>query len=545
MGHGKETPRQKMIGMMYLVLTALLAMNVSAEVLEAFVKVDEGLNVTSGSFKNKNLETYSDIDKQYTINPTKAGPWKEKADQIKTLSEELREYIQSLKLEIVTLADGEDAAAIHDGEIEGGLILGKKDTNKGPQVLIGDNNDGKANDLKEKLEDYKEVIFTMIDEKDKNLKENIEGILDTSDPEQEHDTDEKKTWQIQHFEALPVVAYMPILTKMQIDVLNAEAIITNYLFTKISGSDLKFNSIEATIIPNSNYIIQGNDYEAKIFLSAMDTTQPPEIFIGRYDSTENEDGSYTYEMRGELGRDYDTIPVILGKGIFKRKGNVIGNQSWQGLIRLKAPDGTYISKPFKQSFQVAEANLVVSPTKMNLFYVGVDNPVDINVGSIPPDKIYATMTNGNIQRIGGSYKVNPRISGQDAIISVTAEIDGVRKPMGQKLFRVKDVPKPTAMVAQMLGGDIKKEKLEIQYGVFAVLEDFMFDIQYTVTKFDVVTEVQGYIQSKHAANNRFTNDQKTLIKNARRTQKIIIENIKAVGPNGQEKSLNQIVFTII
>src|SRR6056297_3870411 len=125
MGHGKETPRQKMIGMMYLVLTAMLALNVSAEVLDAFSAVDEGLNKTTHNYVQKNKELYKEFDEQYAINQTKVKPWKEKADEVKKRSEELYNYIQNLKLEIIKDNQGEDTEAIADGKIINDLIAGK------------------------------------------------------------------------------------------------------------------------------------------------------------------------------------------------------------------------------------------------------------------------------------------------------------------------------------------------------------------------------------------------------------------------------------
>ncbi len=101
MGHGKETPRQKMIGMMYLVLTAMLALNVSAEVLDAFDAVDEGLKKTSKNYTEKNQVLYSDFNEQYAQNEVKVKPWKDKADEVRRKSEELFKYIQDLKIEII------------------------------------------------------------------------------------------------------------------------------------------------------------------------------------------------------------------------------------------------------------------------------------------------------------------------------------------------------------------------------------------------------------------------------------------------------------
>src|SRR6056297_2546042 len=153
MGHGKETPRQKMIGMMYLVLTAMLALNVSAEVLDAFTAVDEGLKKTTHNYVEKNKELYKEFEEQYAINRTKVKPWKDKADEVKKRSEELYNYIQNLKLEIIKDNQGEDTEAIaEDGEIINDLITGKDKYDVSTRILIGSNNNGKAFDFNKMIE---------------------------------------------------------------------------------------------------------------------------------------------------------------------------------------------------------------------------------------------------------------------------------------------------------------------------------------------------------------------------------------------------------
>lgn len=544
MGHGKETPRQKMIGMMYLVLTAMLALNVSAEVLDAFDAVDEGLKKTSKNYTEKNQVLYSDFNEQYAQNEVKVKPWKDKADEVRKRSEELYKYIQDLKIEILTVngqGAPEDGVINEEGEINNEHIVGKDKSDVAGQVLIGSSLNGKAFDLKKKIIEYREYLVSLIDEKDERIIHSIELNLETDDPPPAKDG-QRKEWEIHHFEGMPLAAVFPLLTKMQLDVRNAEAETVQYLYSQIDAGSFAVNKIEATVIPNSSYILQGNEYKADVFLAALDTTAPPIVYIGKYDSVKNEEGVFEYNMIGS----YDSLEVIEGKGKFSKLINVIGKQQWGGLIKVMGPDGNYITKTFKRSFTVAKPNLVVSPTKMNVFYVGVENPVSISIAGVPGDKITPSITNASIRKQkDGEYIVLPKRPG-NSLISVIAEIDGVSRNMGVAPFRVKGLPDPIVQVAGKQGGKIEKNVLAAQSGVFAVMDNFDFDLEFKIIEFKVsTTDRGGYTIDAGTKGNVFTKAQQDLIKNLRKSQRLNIEDVKAIGPDGSVRNLAPIVFEII
>jgi len=544
MGHGKETPRQKMIGMMYLVLTAMLALNVSAEVLDAFTAVDEGLKKTSKNFTEKNQAIYADFDEQFAQNETKVKPWRDRAQEVKRRSDELYNYIQELKIEIIQTngqGDPDDGVITDEREILNEHIEGKDKSDASSQVLIGANADGKAFDLKNQLIEYRDYLIGLVDEKDIAVIKSIELNLETKDPPPAKDG-ERKSWEVKQFEHMPLAAVMPLLTKIQVDIRNSETEIGNYLFSQIDAGSFSFNKLEATIIPNSSYILQGNPYKADVFLAAVDTTLPPRVFIGQYDSTLTEEGSYEYHMVGT----YDSLDVVEGKGKFERLSNTLGKQSWGGIIKLMGPDGGFITKPFKRTYQIAKPNLVVSPTKMNVFYVGVDNPVSISIAGVPGDKISPSITNATIRKQReGEYIVNPKRPG-NSLISVRAKIDGASKNMGTASFRVRALPDPVVKVAGKKGGKITKNVLSAQVGVFADMENFEFDLKFNIIQFTVSTTDRGgyYIDAKTKGNS-FTKAQFQLIKGQRPGSRINIEDVKAVGPDGSVRDLASIVFEII
>ncbi len=539
MAHGKETPRQKMIGMMYLVLTALLALNVQKEVLNAFVIVEEGITKMNENYSDKNAKMYDEFAKAVAEKPDKARKWNNIALEVRKRSNELFDLMQADKIEIVKMCEGDKTDAVKNGKVIPSLIESKETMDKPSQYMIVENH-GKV--LRNAIVKYREFLLQNIDPSAVGIKESLDNGLNTKDPPAVDNTTE--SWESEHFEHLPVVGVTTVLSGLQSNVRNAEADILRYLYSMIDKGTFKFTTIEATVIPNSNYIFQGNEYQAKVFLTAFDTVQKPSILIGPYDSTKLEDGSYTYKLRP--GFKYDSIPVKNGKGIFTRKGTSIGYQNWSGVIKLKGPDGgADIIKPFKGEFQVAEPLLVVSPTKLNLFYTGIDNPVEISVPGVAGDKISATIDNGLIRKEGKGYIVNPKRLGP-AHVTVTAEIEkGKRVNMGTKEFRVKLVPDPVAKVNGIKGsGSIDKAVLLAQTGVVAEMENFEFDLTFKVTEFTVETVVSGFSVEKSVKSNRFSNEQLTLMKNISRGQKVYITDIKAVGPDGTTRQLGSIALSI-
>lgn len=548
MGHGKETPRQKMIGMMYLVLTAMLALNVSVDVLNAFVLVDNGLSRTVDNYSLRNEKLYDEFAAAEMINPAKVGPWRVKAEEIRSKVKEIYDLAQDAKLEVVVASEGEESPAIDGRNVIGENINSKDNTDIAHRVLIGleeGASNGKAIQLKRKIEEFREFCVSQIDPvKGVDIKESVEGILDTSDPPAKEDG-ERPTWESARFAHIPLISVIPQLTKIQVDVLNVESEMVNYLLGQIGKSDFKFNVLSATVIPSSNYVFQGDEFRAQVFLAASDTTQQPTIHICRYDSTYNKE---THQWDYNIVGSSETIPVDKrGRGLFTRRAGAVGNQPWSGLIEMKAPDGTKVMRPFKHSFTVMPPSVVIAPTKMNVLYLGVENPMEISVPGVAPDKISASISKGTIKKSGNGWIVLP--SGGVGKCNITVSAGG--KSMGSKEFRVKQVPPPVPMLmvnskdwAGYREKGIEKNQLAGILGLKAEMVDFDFDLSYKVTGFKLSATIQGFLQEQDSKSNRFTDQQKRIIGNLRSGSQVAITNIKAVGPSGATVDLSDIVLKI-
>jgi gliding motility-associated protein GldM len=542
---GKQTPRQKMIGMMYLVLTALLALNVQKEVLNAFVIVDEGLTKMNENYEVSNKDLYGTLNQAVAEKEKIGKPYQLIANEVKKRADEICGLINKDKLEIVKTSEGEKSEAISHDTIIPDKIGGKEKTDVPSEVMI---TKGRGKELKDKIESYREYLLSKITNPEaRNVKNGIEEGLKTKVPPSLSLSGE--SWESYEFEHLPLVGVTTILSGLEAKVRNAESDMIRYLLTMIEKGTFKFTDIDAIVIHNSNYIIKGTNYQAKIFLAAYDKSINPEIWLGPIDSSLNkEDGTYYYKRNEAATYDTTTVTRTGGKGFYNKTCSSVGNFKWSGLIRLPAhAGGLDIWKPFREEYQVVEPMLVVSPTKMNVFYMGVDNPVDISVPGVPADKLHPAIDNGIIKQVGkGSYIVNPSRAGQNANVSVVAEIDKTtKKNMGTKTFRVRIVPDPVAKVNGIKGaGGIERSVLLAQTGVIAEMENFEFDLQFRVTEFTVSTIVGGFTTDKTVKSNRFSGDQMSLIKQTIKGQKVYIENIRAIGPDGTTRQLGSIALMI-
>jgi gliding motility-associated protein GldM len=539
-----------MIGMMYLVLTAMLALNVSKEAVEAFKKVDKGLTKTISNYAAKNSIIYEAFDKAAAQNPTKAGPPRDNAMDVKQRADELFNYIQDIKVQIISKAEGPDSKALKGKEVIIEEVKKIDENNIPSEILIGANENGKANDLKAMMASFRDDMIKKVNGKNISIEESLKSIFNTDDGLNK--SGEKERWENLNFQALPLVAVITILSKMQVDVRNAETDVLNFLYEQIDARSFKFNKIFPTIVTKtSDYVMQGNDYEAQVFISATDTTQSPEIVIGDVKTTTNADGTAKYEIVGT------GTPLQLdetGKGVYKVRASSMGPRSWGGLISLKAPDGTKVAYPFKANYTVGAPSVVISPSAMNVLYMGIDNPIDISVPGIGSDRLKVEMTNGTIGRgkaknpkgeeFPGDWVASPKALGQNAQIIVSANVNGRQMSFPPRDFRVRPIPPPVAKFANLSTGSVDKNIALSQQAVFAVLENFDFDLKYNVTEFTITINDKGFDYEKTSTSNRITPEQVDLIKRLTRGKNLTIVGIKAVGPDKVTRELPAVVLKI-
>ena len=570
MAGGNISPRQKMINMMYLVLTALLALNVSKEVLNSFFEVNKGITRSTVNFNAKNADTYSAFDAAAEVNPVKAGPFREQAYSVKNEADKLVVFLQEMKYSLVLKADkkvylgSESEIKDEEGDLKEeyaielswdllsdkqklmniGALSNKDDRNSSGDLFYNNKLPKNiATDLKNDLNAYKFMLLD-IAEGNESL---ITSISETCDYDDKKVKGKKLLWEEYNFYDMPSVGALTLLSKMQSDVRNTESDIINMLRENIDAGSLKFTTAEGIQIPNSNFILKGDSFRAQIFIAAKDTTQEPLIYVGEYDSL----GGGKFKM---IGDDYETVKIVNGKGMFSKRANTLGSQKWGGLIAMKTDNGTRMY-PFSGEYLVAAKTAVVSPTAMNVLYIGLDsyggNPLQVSVPGYSAGEISAVLSGGGkvkpTNKVKGKWAAYPTKVGK-AKVSLFVDVSGKRTKMGDIEFRIMRTPPPSPFIAGMKNGRIDRSVLLASGGVLASLENFVFDgLKYYVTSFKLSGMYQGEVADD--INNKgmdFTKKMRGIISNSKSSSEIQITKIKAklIGSSEPPININDLVIEI-
>lgn len=523
-----ETPRQRMISMMYLVYTAMLALNVSAEILQAFVTVGDSMEVTNKLLLGKAESTYIMFENSYKQDPGKVGENWAKAQEVRAKTKEIINYIDNIKYELFVAVEGtpggvKEAKKLLDAKGFDAVV--KKDEYSTPTnyFLEGseDGSKGKAIELRKKIETYQKDMLTYASGSFKNTLKNMQIKTEGSFKNAAGQT---LNWQMYNFFHTITLADMVLLNKFKSEIQNAELDLVNHLYSAVSADDFKFNTVIAKVIPKSTYIIQGGQYEAEVFVAAYDSRS---------------------ELTGEVrGQQY-----VGDSGMLKLKfgAGAIGPQKYNGTLYVKKESGA-VPYDFQGEYFVAAPSATISPTKMNVLYIGVENPISVSVpGANSKDvNVSATGAGISLRKIkDGEYVATVKSQGK-ASINVTANMGGKNMNMGTMDFRCKVIPKPTAMVGTYTGGRIPKESLLTQGGLRVSMEGFDFPVTYTVTSFTMAFNTGGDAQAPiQATGSQFTAEMKAKLAKLRRGNKVYIENIRAKGPDGEKAVGNpQMIFTI-
>ena len=471
-----ETPRQRMIGMMYLVLTAMLALNVSKSILDAFIVVNDAMEQTTGNFLSKVNENYDKFAKAEDAEPGKVKKYHDKAKQIRKEADELVKYLELVKKEMFAAADGIEIEKVGDKKLP--EMASKDNYDKPTNYFIGQADNGKAFEMRKKIEAFKSfVIKTVNDPKFKATG------LDTEGPFQDMDK-KPQSWEYHYFYRTISAAAYTLLNKMIGEVRNMEFESVSFLYAAIDAGSHKFSNVEAKVIPNSRIVFSGDKYEADIIVAAYDKRQNPVVYWKSGIDTARED------MK-------DNLTVLAGvEGIahLQIPTNAIGDQKFAGLIELIGPDGKPVHYGFKSNYTVTRPSAAVAAEKMNVFYAGIPNPVSI-AAPVAPEKLRINWGGATATPLGGGrYDVNVTNAIKELTITVSAEMErGKTQPMGSTTFRVKTVPEPTVYIGgTILGGKQPKDLLLANPLLIAKMSpDFNYELRWSILSYKVTFVKNG------------------------------------------------------
>ncbi len=499
---------------MYIVLLAMLALNVSNEVLKGFDLVGDSLNRTTINAAKENEAIYKDFAEQLKSNPKKVRPWYDKAMTVKQMSDSLYNLAEALRWEIAREADGKDGTPL--------ALENKEDLEAAGHVMLAPVN-GAGENLFRSINSFRERILTFVT--DQRQAAIIASNLSTEVPKKSDNIG--KNWQEYMFESMPSIAAVTMLTKLQSDVRQAESEVLHDLVSNIDMKDIRVNELNAYVLPEATTLFPGETFSSRIFMAAVDTTQRPEIYVNGQRISGN--GAYSF-----------------------RVGNP-GEYSFSGYLLMPNAAGEIIRREFTQKYNVipSPAGATVAADLMNVLYAGFNNPLSVSAAGIPANKISVSMEGGTLTPQGnGKYIAKPAAVGKDVTFTVTGIVNGKSQTMGAFTFKVRKLPDPTAYIA--IGNDrFKSGKLAKGTAIglqelSAAIDDGLLDIPFRVLGFETVFfDRMGNARPEISADARFTEAQRELIRSLRRGQRFYISKVRAIGPDGIERTLPQAMEVII
>ena len=505
------SPRQKMINLMYVVLMAMLALNVSSDVLNGFSLVDKSLQTTTKNASQVNRGIYEDFEEQMKANPKKVKEWYDKAQVVRQMSDSLFNFAEELKELIVKKSDGED------GDVKD--IKNREDLEAATSVMLAPGT-GRGKALYDGINDYRDRIIKMVT--DSAQRRIIASNLATDVPQNVRTLG--KNWQEYMFESMPTAAAVTLLTKLQSDVRYAEGEVLHGLAANIGVKDIHVNELNAYVIPSSQTVVQGGRFTAQILMAAVDTTNRPTIYIGGQ----------------KINSD---------RGIYETVCSRTGDFNLVGYIEMMNAQGELVRRNFEQKYTVVAPSATVSADLMNVLYAGYDNPMSVSVPGVPTNKLQVSMSGGGLTPKGeGKYIARPTQVGGEAVITVAAQTEGRVQEMGKFTFRIRKLPDPTAYIAysdgqggenRFKGGKLSKQVLMGTDRLGAAVDDGLLNIPFRVTGFETVFyDNMGNAIPEVSNSAEFTARQKNMFRSLSRGKRFFITRIKAIGPDGVERTLD-------
>ena len=461
----KISPRQKMINLMYVVLMAMLALNISTEVLNGFSVVEESLNRTTGNSSKENDAIFGELDQMMRKNPQKVKQWFVMASTVREMSDSLYNYAQALKVAIVREADGEKGDPLN--------IEGKDNIEAASYIMLNPAN-GQGHKLYEAINSYRARILQFVT--DPRQKKIIASNLSTEVPHHSMG----KNWEEYMFENMPVAAAVTLLSKLQSDVRYAEGEVLHTLVANVGLKDIRVNKLQAFVVPSQTRLYPGETMTAQMFMGAVDSTQQPQVFV----NGQLIKGNQITVKAGAPGK-HTLNGYILIKDL---TGNVLRRNFSQDYWVTGGPQPKeYINPQGMQKVPPFDGMATIAADLMNVLYAGFDNPITISIPNTSQHDVQATMSGGSlVARGGGHFIARPSAVGQPVTISVSAK----GRKIGDYQFRVRKLPDPSPYIAmgadRFKSGALSKAALMSAPGIQAAIDDGLLDIPFSVTSFRVV-----------------------------------------------------------
>jgi hypothetical protein len=545
MAGGKMSPRQKMINMMYLVLIALLALNVSKEIIKAFNLMENSLNTSTKNLEAKNELALKAIKAEDKPDAKAAAVL---AEEAKKISDGFLKQINSVKADLEANTDGRkdddpDAMLVKGGLAE--LVMGDNMEVHSNYFLLEKGNerrDGKAFEFNPSGKMRGEAVFDLINKArldllavlDKAAKDPYLGgrddkgytknlLLKTKEDlskktsliaENQKDQDgQTREWVSMYLEHSPLAGVFALLSKYQNDARALESEITTKLAESVNASKIKFDKTMAVISTPSSAVLQGQTYEADLILAAYDSKSDLKITAG---------GS--------------AVEVKEGVGKYKVTASSPGEFTYKVQIAVPQPGGGTELKEAEGKYTVFPPIAAISADELNVFYVGLDNPISVAVAGVDSRNVAVSASAANLVNVGaGRYKaLIPTRRGNECIISVVAKMgDGRSVSMGSKRFRIRNVPKPVFRAGGIaFDRPVPLSNLRIQTNAIALLENFVYEgVKFQIQSFTFIGIGRTGPKKVNCTGSSLAPIQ-GILSNMRSGEFVMFTDIRAIGPGG-------------
>jgi len=506
----KETPRQKMMGILYLVLLGIAATTVTDHVLDAFRNLTVSLETSTRNVQTTVDNTFASFEATKMKNePERAKPVYERAMKVKAAATKLDTKINEIKNQLIKEGGGIDE--------ESGDVNARADVDIAPRTMV---RKGKAGELKKAIEEARADILAQLDKKDQ---QDLKLALNAQDPPKRKNR-VQSTWEETNFgEGIPLTAALTALTKIQADLRNTEADVVKKILGEADKAVINLDRFEAVAIAPTSYVLVGQQYKAQVFLSASDSKTNPEIMVGG-----------------------QKLNIVDGKGLYTVAASAEGEKKWNGVVRVKQTDGTV--KEYKlpdQTYTVARPSASVAADKMNVLYIGVDNPISVSAPGFSKSQVRASMSAGSLTGSNGAYIAKVTTRGT-VKITVSGSMDGkTNTVLGSYEFRVKPIPPPHVKFAGKGGGSLSVPAMKSQNRIFAILEDFDFDAKFNINHFTMfISKPRGDVIKLESNSNMFTPDMVNAMNGIISGSRVIFDFVQATGPDGLKRQLDPVIFMV-
>ncbi len=504
-----KEPRQKMINIMYLVLTAILALNVSAEILNAFKTVDNSLRKTNTTVNASTTQIFQSLTDKLADPATKgkAEIWLPRAKDVMSYSTNAYNFIEGLKNEILVAAGGDPKNPAQKFK-EDNLDVATR-------LMI---TQGKGKQLLQVLTDYKKNVLGV---NDTIMKEFANSLQIDLDKPKSQTGDNKKNWEESYFHMIPTVAALTILSKFQNDIKTSENKVVTFCHEQVGKVQLRFDAFEAIVGQNSTYLMPGQEIEITAGLGAFSKQKLPTVTVGGASVPLNEKG----------------------QAVYKSAAGGVGSHTVNVTVAFTDQDGNPQTRTIPVEYTVGSANASIALDKMNVLYIGVDNPVTIAASGGGDDKVNATISGGGSLTRVGPGKYIARVSAVNDNTIITVSVDG--KVAGASQFRVRTIPEAQAYVGgQPSGANIAAGAFKAQGGVGAGIKNFPFELSYDVVSFTFTCDTDDDIYTAPVSGASFGPIKNQINTHVQAGRMVTIDNIRVKGPDGRTTSAPSLVYYI-